>query len=119
MVLSRAQRATIMEYILENVLDQDPDSALRRALSHSRILSPHDICAEDDNQLDGYRFPADVVRVTDLLPRGNIVLQKLFKKYVAYQAAIGQPFDNSDWLSITKEGFDNFRVSGDKPQILI
>ena len=119
MVLSRAQRATIMEYILENVLDQDPDSALRRALSHNRILSTHNICAEDDNQLDGYRFPTDVVGVTDLLPRGNIELQKLFRKYVAYQAAIGQPLNDSDLLSITKKAFDFFRINGVNPQVPI
>ena len=101
------------------MFDQDPDSGLHRALSHNCILSPHDICTEDDNQLDGYRYPTDVAGVTELLPRGDIGLLKSFKKYVAYQAAIGQPFGNADWPSITKGAFDNFRISGANLQIPI
>ena len=105
-----------MTHILETVFDQPPDSNLHKSLKHNAILSPHDLCAEDDTQLDGYRYPTDVAGVTEILPRGNVGLLKSFKKFVGYKIAIGQPIDDTNWLNITKDRFDVFRINPTLPQ---
>jgi hypothetical protein len=97
MVLSRAQRADIMTHILENIFDQDPDSNLHKSLKHNGILSPHDLCAEDEAQFDGYKYPTDTKKL-DTLTRGSIGLLKSFKRFVAHKTALGQPIGDTDWL---------------------
>src|SRR6187549_3534209 len=115
MVLSRAQRADIMTHILENIFDQDPDSPLHKSLQHNGILSPHDLCAEDETQFDGYKYPTDAKKL-DTLTRGSIGLLKSFKRFVAHRTTLGQPIGNPDWLSITKDEFHDFRVGITIPQ---
>ena len=118
MVLSRAQCAAIMTHILETVFDEDPDSNLHKSMKHNGIKSPIDLCAEDEVQLDLYDYPTDVKGVTARLSRGNIGLLKSFKRFVAYKTAMGTPIDDSGWLSITKQEFDDFRISGNNPQTI-
>lgn len=105
-----------MTHILETVFDEDPDSNLHRSMKHNGIKSPIDLCAEDEDQLDLYEYPTDVQGVTARLPRGNIGLLKYFKRFVAHKSAMGTPIDDSGWLAITKEEFDDFRISGNNPQ---
>ena len=119
MVLSRQQCTAIMTHILETVFDQPPDSNLHKSLRHNAIVSPHDLCSEDDAQLDGYRYPTAAAGVTEVLPRGNVGLLRSFKKFVAYKNANGQPIEDTDWLSITKEEFDAFRITQNFPQAAV
>ena len=112
MVLSRAQCVTIMTHILEDLFDQNPDSNLHKAMTHNGIRSPIDLCSEDEVQLDGYRYPDGTPPVNTILSRGDIGLLKLFKRFVAYRTAMGQPINDADWMLITRQEFDDFRISG-------
>src|SRR5687768_1790800 len=112
MVLSRAQCAAIMTHILEDLFDHDPDSNLPKAMTHNGIKSPIDLCAEDEAQLDGYRYPNGKPAVITILSRGEIGLLKSFKRFVAYRTAMGQPIHDTGWIIITRQEFDDFRVSG-------
>src|SRR6476660_5766354 len=108
MVLSRAQCAAIMTHILEQVLDQDPDSNLHKSMTLNGIKSPIDLCGEDEDQLDKYEYPTGTQGVNALLTRGEIGLLKSFKRFIAYKATIGQVIDDTGWLLITRQEFDNF-----------
>jgi len=77
-----------MKYVLETLFDQDPDSNLHKSLKHNGILSPHDICAEDEAQFDGYKYPIDAKKL-DILTRGEIGFLKTFKRFVVHKNAIG------------------------------
>lgn len=79
MVLSRAQYVAIMILILEQVLDQDPDSNLHKSMTLNGIKSPIDICVEDENQLDIYEDSTGTQRNNALLTRSEIGLLKSFK----------------------------------------
>ena len=114
MVLSRAQRTQVMTHILEEVLLQLPDSNIHRAMTHNLITSPHDLCVEDEKDIELFQYNTAAPtnpQVLALLPRGNIGLLKAFKAYVAHQEALGTPIDDASWTSITQDDFDAFRIS--------
>ncbi|HEY9709440.1 MAG TPA: hypothetical protein V6D48_14650 [Oculatellaceae cyanobacterium] len=100
-----------MKHILETIFDQDADSALHKALMHNGISSPHDLCMEDEGTFDSYQYPTGVGNDTDPLPKGNIGLLKAFKAYVAHQTNLGRPITDDLWLNITRQEFDDFRIS--------
>ena len=101
-----------MTHILETVFDEDSDSNLHKAMKHNGIKSPIDLCAEDEDQLDLYEYPTDAKGNTARLTRGNIGLLKYFKRFVAHKSAMGTPIDDTGWLTLTKQEFDDFRIDG-------
>ena len=110
MVLSRALKKLALTHILEQVMDQDPDSPLHKALDAAVIKSPHDICMLDYDALASLRYPASDTTF-EVLPKGNVGLLHAFKSFVAHRHASGNPITDSDWLKITADEFDLFRVS--------
>lgn len=110
MVLSCSQLEGIMKHILEEVLFQKDDSKIHHALKENDIESPFDLCALEDDEIAQLQYHDDNKILCDLL-KGNIGLLKAFKSFVAYQELNGSPIQDTDWLNITKEQFNKYRIS--------
>ena len=110
MVLSSNQQAVIMEHILEKVFDQDHDSDLHKSLALNQINSPYDLCMTSDDEIDMLEYPKDKNTLA-LLARGEIGLLKAFKAFIAFRATKGTAIKDDEWLSITTEEFDAYRIS--------
>ena len=99
-----------MKHILEVVLDQDDNRKLHLAMVHNGITSPCDLCELEYHQMYELQYPSNQYHFADL-PLGNAGLLKAFKAYVAYQASIGKEIGENNWINITPDEFDRFRIS--------
>ncbi|HEY9706731.1 MAG TPA: hypothetical protein V6D48_00855, partial [Oculatellaceae cyanobacterium] len=110
MVLSCAQLTEIMKYIVEDILFQQPDSNIKRALESNDIDSPFDLCMLDDEDIADLQYSDDN---SDLqhLSKGNVGLLKAFKSFVIHQENIGTPIQDTDWLKISRDHFNQYRIS--------
>ena len=97
----------IMDHVLQTVFDLPPDSDLEKILSHNGYRQPTDFVIEKDETLDGLAYPNDAKAMVKI-KKGDAGLLKSFKRYVAFQAQQGTPFDIDDWVNITPDQFDKF-----------
>ena len=96
-----------MDHILQTVFDLPPDSDLEKILAHNGYRQPTDFVIEKDETLDGLAYPNDAKAMVKIM-KGDAGLLKSFKRFVAFQAQQGTPFNTDDWVTITTEQFDNF-----------
>ena len=109
MTLTKQTNKAIVKHILEVVFDLPADSELHKALSQNNLFSLPSILAFDDADYDSLQLEENNKKIT--IRKGSASLIKSFKAFVAYQNAIGQLFQNGDWLNITQDDFDNFKIS--------
>ena len=108
MTLTKQTNKAIVKHILEVVFDLPADSELHKVLSQNNLFSLPSILAYDDANFDNLQFEENNKKTT--IRKGTAGMIRSFKAFVAYQNAIGQPFQNGDWLNITQDNFDNFRI---------
>ena len=77
-----------MTYMLDTVLGLEPDSEVHKALTLNQILSPHNLCGLDKNDIEQLEYSTATAGVNDKLSKGMIGLLKCFKEYVAHKSAI-------------------------------
>ena len=65
---------------------------------------------EADDTIDDLIFKGDDKKLVKI-PRGGAGLLKTLKQFVAHQQYQGMSFGSADWTNITKDQFDNFRIS--------
>ena len=99
-----------MQHILEVVFALPVDSPLHRAMEANMYTNPEDLLMEDNDTLDNLTFKGDDKKLAKI-PKGGAGLLKALKQYVAHQLNQGIAFGPNDWISITKEQFDKFRIS--------
>ena len=110
MTLSRAQKRAAMAYILETLFDQDKDSPLHKSFKENGITSPQDLVSIEYDVMDLFEY-TDPDGALKPLPRGNIGLMKAFKAFVHHRVTNQSPITDSDWLKITVDEFNMFRIS--------
>ncbi len=108
MTLTKQKNKDIIKHILENVFDLQADSELHKALSQNSLFNVASFLAFDDKDYDTLEYEKNNQRTT--IKKGIAGLAKSFKAYVAYRNAIGQPFEDDNWLQITQTEFDNFKI---------
>ena len=102
---------TVMEHILEVVFALKPDSPIHCALEQNAYRSPIDFLMESDDIINDLKYTDDNKKKQPL-ERGHAGLIKIFKQFVAHQVNQGVSFSgDAQWKLITKEQFDDFRIS--------
>ena len=88
------KKQLIMDHILHTVFEQSPDSELEKILIHNGYWQPTDFIIKMDATLDGLAYPNDAKAMVKIM-KGDAGLLKSFKRYAAYHAQQGTPFDTS------------------------
>ena len=111
MVLSRAQARLAFNHVMDNVLERGDDSDLKAALLFSGFRDINDLLGIGPEDVDHltYREPNTVIDLPVI--RGDKGLLFCFLEYVAHRADDDDPIEDEDWMTVTVEDFDDFRVS--------
>ena len=110
MTLTRQKKKAAIKHLLETVFDLDSNSPIQLALEQNGLSSPHDIVSLNDVEFELLMYkPAGATEAIPL-QKGHASCLKAFKALVVHKAATGNPIDD-DWISITQDDFDKFRIS--------
>ena len=111
MGLTRNQKKQAVAHILDVVFDLDKDSPVHKALEENNITSPFELI-----QLPPVEY--ELLEYTDQgaplkLTKGHVGCLKTFQKFVHFKASKGEPIGDNDWVKLTSDEFDQFRISPD------
>ena len=96
------------DHIMENVLGR---SLLKSSLESEGIQDIYALLTLDEGTIDALSYSDDEGTTSLPLPRGDRNLIKVFLGYYRYRSVTGNPID--DWLQVTEEGFNAFRLNPD------
>ena len=96
------------DHVMENVLGR---AVLRSALESEGIQDIYALLTLDEETIDALSHSDEEGTTSLPLPRGDRNLIKVFLGYYRYRSATGDPID--DWLQVTEEGFNEFRLNPD------
>ena len=111
MGLTRNQKKQALTHILDVVFDLDNNSPVHKALEENNIRSPFDLMSLAPVEYEMLEYKEEGVPLT--LSKGHVGLLKTFKRYVHFKASNGEPIEDEDWVTLTCEEFDQFRISPD------
>ena len=111
MVLSKKQQKKVLIYILEEVLGEDPNSDVHQALRFNGINSLSALCELEPFQIWTMTYPEK--GSLEMLKRGATGHLQAFKAFVAHQATIGKEIMDHEWMSISMDAYDQYRISQD------
>ncbi len=110
MPLTRTQRKEALKYVLLTVMDQSEDGPVMRALADASIEIVDDLMGLVDLDIDAFSYvPTGETNRIDLVPSQRGLLRG-FCAYIRYRARSSTPIGDT-WTSITKQEFDDFRIS--------
>jgi hypothetical protein len=107
-MVTRAQTQAQFDHVLNEVLDRDDDSHLKRALAQDGFDNILALVNIDDTVIPLLEY-TDEANVTIGISRGDQGLLRTFCKYVAHLKATGVSVED-EWLNMTAEDFDEYRV---------
>ena len=99
-----------MQHILEVVFALPEDSPLHRAMANNMYTIPEDFLMEKDDVLDDLAFKGDDKKLAKI-PKGGAGLLKSLKHFVTHLQTQGVSFGSNNWSNITRDQFNNFRIS--------
>src|SRR6476620_9087404 len=105
---SRTKAQQIMDHIVGIVFDSKDDTPVAKALAYNGYVAPEDFLMEKDDTLDGLTYLDDQGKFIQINKQGAGLL-KTFKQFVDFHNTQGQPFEDGDWLTITRAEFNKFR----------
>ena len=97
----------IFNHILDHILNRDDSSRLKRALLNAGINDVASLFSLSTTQIDETKYDE---KVKSHLIVGGANLLKILSCYRRNRAILGQPLTMMDWLHVTKQDFDIFRV---------
>ena len=104
--LTRSQGIAAFEHIMDNVLGRP---MVRTALEAEGIQDIYALLTVEEALIDALVYSDSEGTTTIPLSRGDKNLVKVFLRYCTYCSVIGDPIN--DWLLVTEEGFNEFRLS--------
>ena len=104
--LTRSQGMAAFDHVMGNVLGRP---ILKSALESEGIQDIYALLMIDEATIDNLVYSDEEGSTTSPLPRGDKNLIKVFLGYYKYRSAIGDPID--DWLLVTEEHFNEFRLN--------
>ena len=106
---TRTKAQEIMDHLIGVVFDSTSTTPVARALDYNGYVAPEDFLMEKDETLDAltYDDSGTFVQIT----KQGAGLLKTFKQFVAYHNTQGQPYEDKDWVTITRAEFNKSRSS--------
>ena len=112
MPLTRAKAAAAFDHVLNVVFEVPKDGPLYKALMKSGDTDIRDTISLSEADIDSLTYDKSDTETDVPLSRRDKVLLRIFKHYIIHRSSTGSPIGD-DWLSITQEDFDRYRVSPD------
>ena len=111
MVVTRQAGQAAFDHIIDVVLSRHGSTELKQALVKAGVNDVFALLTIDKATLDGLAYP-DPSDATQVIPLrdSDKNLVKLFRDYTLQRHADGDPIGD-EWLLVTQESFDDFRVS--------
>ena len=110
MALTHAKAREAFDYVVNVVLQVPKEGPLYKALEKSGDNDVMAMISLPDCDIDTLTFDRSDTEKNVPLSRGDKNLLHIFCHYILYRDSIGHPIEN-DWLSLTSEDFDDYRVS--------
>ena len=119
MVFTKNAKAAIMKHILSEVLGLEDDSEVHKVFAHEQITGPHDIIGLEDvptikelyYMLEVEQDDGTVVKERKHLARGHVGAINIFIRFIQYKTATVGPLGKDDWVNISPDEFDEYRVA--------
>lgn len=105
------QHADVLKHIFENVLKLDDNTPVVRMLKNEGLVSINDLLPVRRGELDGALDPGPGDTTGQPVPLFQIKRMYVFIEFVAFLNGSRNPIGDN-WLSITSEEFDLFRLQG-------
>ena len=112
MTLTRTQKEAATKHLLEVVFDEDPDSSLHKAFAYNKIKCPPDLIMLGDDTIDMLQYQ-ETDKTLKLLSPVEIALLKCFKAFVFFKDQSGTPIDDTQWMKVSADEFNQFCISSD------
>jgi hypothetical protein len=112
MVLSRQDAKVAFDHIIDHVLCGERSSNLKSALIREGYDDLFYLMMMDDDIINDLKYP-DPCDSSELVPVkcGDKGLLKSWHSYVLHRHASGSTIGDDDWLKVTQEDFDTFRIN--------
>jgi hypothetical protein len=96
---------------MDVVLDRYGSKDLKDALVKEGFVDLFQVLTIDDVDIEClvYQNPADPSK-TIPIRKGDVGMLKCFKAFVHHRSALGNPIQDTDWISLTQAEFDSFRI---------
>ena len=104
--LTRSQSIAAFDHIMDTVLGRP---ILKSALESEGFQDIYALLMIDEATIDNLVYSDEEGTTTSPLPRGDKNLIKVFLGYYKYRSVTEDPID--DWLKITEEDFNEFRLN--------
>ncbi len=109
MVLTATQAKAAYQHVIENVLGKQTDSPLSLALKHDGLDNLYAFLNINDADIDDLKYDKPDGSATDVkVNKGDKQIICIFHLYIKHRSNSGNPI-NDDWLSVTKDMFNEYR----------
>ena len=111
MVITRTEARAAYDHVMDVVLDRYGSKDLKDALVKEGFVDLFQVLTIDDVDIEClvYQDPADPSK-TIPIRKGDVGMLKCFKAFVHHRSALGNPIQDTDWISLTQAEFDSFRM---------
>jgi len=110
--MTRTKITAAFDHVLNVIFGVLKDDPLYKALEKSGDTDIRDIISLDETDIGSLTYDKSATETDLPLSRHDKALLHIFKCYILHRNLIGSPI-GEDWLSITQEDFDKYRVSPD------
>ena len=111
MVLTRPQGRAAFTHVLDNVLERDDDSGLKKALLAAGVSDVCSLYTLDEATIDSLTYDDTANNLSDIaVVRGDKNLVRIFKDFVTVRNSSSTPIADDGWEDLTPAEFDAFRI---------
>ena len=112
MAFTRPQQKQAFDYVLNDVLDRDDSSGLKKSLQENGINDILSLLGIDNFTVENLTYERSPTEPHHPVNRGDKSLIRAFISYVEYVRSNGNPLSSStEWMALTHTEFDAYRVS--------
>ena len=110
MVLTQAQKVSVIKHVLENVMGLAEDSNLLLALKQEALVTIQDILGMSQDFIESLTYipDGDVSGKEYPLTASQRGLISAFQSFVLFCSGNNNPITDEGWMDITEEEFNNY-----------
>jgi hypothetical protein len=119
MVVTRPQAKAAFNYVLDNVLGRDDNSALKQSLLKVNVQDIFDMCSMEESTITALCYDKSSTETDVAISRTDKTLLRIMIMYVGYLRTSGTNSlaASTDWMALTQEDFDDFRITKYTPPL--